>query len=124
MQHERTSIEKKKTGPSGLEEHYLAQVKMVPTIQELIGEKGEYIQGTVRQTTDYSYHARAYSGDHYRLVGDAAAFVDPLFSSGVHAALTTGLSAALTILGSLKGHISETEAQAWHDAKVGICQAR
>ncbi|KZV76668.1 FAD/NAD-binding domain-containing protein [Peniophora sp. CONT] len=124
VQHEQTSVEKKTAGPSGLEKHYLAQVKMVPGIQELIGGTGEFIRGSVRQTTDYSYHARAYSGNHYRLVGDAAAFVDPLFSSGVHAALTTGLSAALTILGSFKGQVSEPEAQAWHDAKVGICQAR
>jgi flavin-dependent dehydrogenase len=111
VQHEETSIEKRKAGPTGLEEHYLSQVKLAPGIQELIGDKSEFIKGTMRQTVDYSYHARAYSGNHYRLVGDAAAFVDPLFSSGVHAALTTGLAAALTIMGSLKGHVSELEAQ-------------
>jgi len=65
-----------------------------------------------------------YSGDHFRIVGDAGAFVDPLFSSGVHAALTSGLSAALTILGSMKGQVTEAEAQAWHDTKVGIVQSR
>ncbi len=52
------------------------------------------------------------------------AFVDPLFSSGVHVAMTGALSAASTILGSMKGQVTEVEAQAWHDAKIGICQTR
>jgi len=52
------------------------------------------------------------------------AFVDPLFSSGVHVAMTSALSAASTILGSMNGQVSEDEAQNWHDAKIGICQTR
>ena len=52
------------------------------------------------------------------------AFVDPLFSSGVHVAMTGALSAASTILGSMNGQVSEDEARNWHDAKIGICQTR
>jgi flavin-dependent dehydrogenase len=124
VQHQDTFNEKKKASELGLEEYYLSQAVLAPQVKELMGEKGEYVKGSVKQTADFSYHANTYSGDHFRIAGDAAAFVDPLFSSGVHAALTTALSAALTILGSLKGQVSEAEAQAWHDMKVGICQSR
>ncbi|PSR75113.1 hypothetical protein PHLCEN_2v9298 [Hermanssonia centrifuga] len=124
VMHQDTSIRKKQEGPSGLEEHYLEQLKLAPDLQALIGDKGAYIAKSVRGTADYSYHATQYSGDHYRLIGDAAAFVDPLFSSGVHVAMTGALSAAATIIGSMKGQITELEAQSWHDAKIGICQTR
>ena len=56
----------------GLEAHYLEQLKLAPGVQDLIGENGTYVQGSVRSTADYSYHATSYSGDHYRLIGDAA----------------------------------------------------
>ncbi|KAF8523372.1 FAD/NAD-binding domain-containing protein [Hysterangium stoloniferum] len=124
VMHQDTSNRKKSEGPSGLEAHYLEQLKLAPDLMKLIGEKGTYVPGSVRSTADYSYHATSYSGNHYRLIGDAAAFVDPLFSSGVHIAMTGALSAAGTILGSMKGEVSELEAQNWHDAKIGICQTR
>lgn len=38
---------------------------------------------------DYSYRMSRFVGDHYMLVGDAARFVDPIFSSGVSVALTS-----------------------------------
>src|SRR5262249_44525590 len=38
---------------------------------------------------DYSYDSRSYVGDRYILVGDAAAFIDPLFSSGVMMAMSS-----------------------------------
>jgi flavin-dependent dehydrogenase len=40
-------------------------------------------------TGNYSYNARRCSGDRYILVGDAAAFIDPLFSSGVMMAMSS-----------------------------------
>jgi len=124
VMHLDTSNRKKAEGPNKLEDHYLSQLKLAPGVCDLIGETGKYVQGSVRSTSDFSYHATAYSGDHYRLTGDAAAFVDPLFSSGVHVAMTSALSAASTILGSMNGQVSEDEAQNWHDAKIGICQTR
>jgi Tryptophan halogenase len=41
-------------------------------------------------------------GDGYILVGDAACFVDPLFSSGVHLALMAGVLAAAYVTTALK----------------------
>jgi flavin-dependent dehydrogenase len=45
-------------------------------------------------TANYSYDSRRYGGDGYILIGDAAAFIDPLFSSGVMMAMS---SAALGV---------------------------
>jgi hypothetical protein len=45
-------------------------------------------------TANYSYASRRYTGDGYILIGDAAAFIDPLFSSGVMMAMSSAAFAA------------------------------
>ena len=50
----------------------------------------------VTATGNYSYRARTNWGEGYQLIGDAFAFVDPVFSSGVLLAMTAGeMGAAL-----------------------------
>lgn len=51
---------------------------------------------------DWSYTCEPMVGPGYILVGDAACFVDPLFSSGVHLALMGGVMAAALATSSLK----------------------
>ena len=51
---------------------------------------------------DWSYVSEQVVGDGYILVGDAACFVDPLFSSGVHLALMSGIMAAAYVTSALK----------------------
>jgi FAD-dependent halogenase len=51
---------------------------------------------------DWSYMSDEVVGDGYILVGDAACFVDPLFSSGVHLALMAGVLAAAYVTTALK----------------------
>ena len=43
---------------------------------------------------DWSYAADSFIGDGYILAGDAACFIDPLFSSGVHLAMNAGVLAS------------------------------
>jgi len=43
---------------------------------------------------DFSYTCRPYAGPGYFLVGDAAAFLDPIFSTGVTLAMLSGVEAA------------------------------
>jgi halogenation protein CepH len=50
-----------------------------------------------RVTKDWSYHASRFTGPGYLLAGDAAAFVDPLFSTGVMLAMKGGEAAADTV---------------------------
>jgi flavin-dependent dehydrogenase len=55
-----------------------------------VGEQCE----PVRVTGEYSYHSKRIGGDGFCLVGDAFAFLDPLFSTGVFLALKSGEMAA------------------------------
>lgn len=50
--------------------------------------------GSNRVCADYSYRCRPYAGEGYFLVGDAAVFVDPVFSTGVSLAMASGKRAA------------------------------
>jgi flavin-dependent dehydrogenase len=51
----------------------------------------------VGTTGNWSYRAQRYHGDRWLLVGDAAAFIDPLFSTGVLMAMAGGKFAAEAI---------------------------
>jgi halogenation protein CepH len=48
----------------------------------------------VRVIRDYSYCSRRFYGPGYLLIGDAACFIDPVFSTGVHLACLSGYLAA------------------------------
>jgi len=52
------------------------------------------LEGAPRAIRDWSYVASSLIGDGYVLAGDAACFIDPLFSSGVHLAMNAGVLAA------------------------------
>ena len=51
---------------------------------------------------DWSYACKNIAGDGYVLAGDAACFIDPLFSSGVHLALMSGVLAAAYVTTALR----------------------
>jgi 2-polyprenyl-6-methoxyphenol hydroxylase-like FAD-dependent oxidoreductase len=53
---------------------------------------------------DFSYRLRRFVGDGWVTVGDAACFLDPVFSSGVHVALTTAFRAAAAVADALAHH--------------------
>jgi hypothetical protein len=50
--------------------------------------------------------------------------IDPFFSSGVHLALTSALSAASTICASIRGDCSEAIAADWHTKRVSTSYTR
>ncbi|WP_406090578.1 NAD(P)/FAD-dependent oxidoreductase [Streptomyces sp. NBC_01013] len=52
------------------------------------------------------------------LVGDTAFFVDPLFSTGVHGALHSGVSAAAATIGLLCDGIAEADVADWYDSGI------
>ena len=51
----------------------------------------------VRVIRDYSYCSERFYGPGYLLAGDAACFIDPVFSTGVHLACLSGYLAARTV---------------------------
>ncbi|THU92244.1 putative halogenase [Dendrothele bispora CBS 962.96] len=103
---------------------YLEQLKLVPGLQKLLGQAT--FNGDLKTAGDYSYSSEGsqYAGTRYRIAGDAGAFIDPLFSSGVHLAFTGGLSAAATIAASIRGQCTEDQAVAFHNQKIGTSYTR
>jgi FAD-dependent halogenase len=57
--------------------------------------EGQY--GKLRVRKDYSYHNTKFWRPGMVLIGDAACFIDPVFSTGVHLATYSGLLAARSI---------------------------
>lgn len=51
---------------------------------------------------DWSYLSEEVAGERFVLVGDAACFVDPLFSSGVHLALSSSVLASAYVTSALR----------------------
>ncbi|KAG6857719.1 hypothetical protein H0H87_004135 [Tephrocybe sp. NHM501043] len=103
---------------------YFSTLSLAPGVVRLITSNGYLIEGSVRSATDFSYSAASYGGSNYRIVGDAGAFIDPFFSSGIHLALTSALSAAATICASIRGHCSELDAADWHTRRVSTSYTR
>jgi hypothetical protein len=120
---------------------YLLNIPLAPGILKLITDLGVMETGSVKSATDFSYSAPSYADCGYRIVGDAggiftgtllqlrvtdccAAFIDPFFSSGVHLALTSALSAASTICASIRGDCSEILAAEWHTKRVSTSYTR
>ncbi|MEV8517157.1 tryptophan 7-halogenase [Dactylosporangium sp. NPDC051484] len=76
---------------------------------------GQY--GQIRVRKDYSYHHTTFWRPGMMLVGDAACFVDPVFSSGVHLATYGALLAARSINSSLAGIVEEKAAMQEFEAR-------
>jgi len=110
-----TERKKAMDSPSS-KEFYLENLNLVPGIQALL-EKGEIVS-EVKSASDWSYSASSYAFPHVRIAGDAGCFIDPFFSSGVHLALSSGLTAAVTICAAIRGDVTEKEAAQWHSSKV------
>jgi flavin-dependent dehydrogenase len=56
----------------------------------------------VRAASNYSYSAERMFGPKHVLIGDAFAFIDPVFSSGVHIALSSAELAAELVIARLR----------------------
>ena len=63
---------------------------------------------------DFSYRCQPYAGPGYFLVGDAACFLDPIFSTGVTLAMMSGKNVADMVQKVLRGKLSPTAARGKH----------
>lgn len=82
-----------------------------PRIAELLANATrvtEGVYGELRVRRDWSYTNEHFWAPGIVLVGDAACFIDPVFSSGVHLATYSGLLAARSINSILNDGMDET----------------
>ena len=78
-------------GRSG-EAYFEELLDRVPAISWRLGHATRI--SPVHATGDFSYTTSAMTGSNWLLAGDAGFFLDPIFSSGVHLAITSGVAAA------------------------------
>jgi flavin-dependent dehydrogenase len=81
-----------RTRREDLDSFFERAVGASPTIAERM-TNAELISPLIA-TANYSYSSPQFSGDGFILIGDAAAFIDPLFSSGVMMAMSSAALAA------------------------------
>ena len=107
---------KKATDSASGHDFYLASIQDARGVAHLLSHAA--LDTELKYASDWSYSASAYASPYLRIVGDAGAFIDPYFSSGVHLALSGALSAAVTVAASLRGDCQELAAWQWHSRQV------
>ncbi|MDD2660838.1 MAG: NAD(P)/FAD-dependent oxidoreductase [Methylococcales bacterium] len=83
------------------EEFFKHTCERLPHLNKLL-EPAKFIEGSLQYRPDYSYYSKNVCGENYYCIGDAAAFVDPIFSHGVQNAFYNAAAATLAIKESLK----------------------
>jgi len=113
---EMATAKKRAAGSPNTKEFFLQSLELAPRIKALLAE-GELISD-IKSASDWSYSASTYAFPYARIAGDAGCFIDPFFSSGVHLAVTAGVSSAVTIAASIRGDVDEETAASWHTKKT------
>jgi flavin-dependent dehydrogenase len=114
------------TGPEGLFDAALGEA---PTVVQML--RGAERLFAPRATADFSFRVDHLHGEGWLVLGDAAGFIDPLFSTGAHLAMNGALKAAGAIDDALaRGDLSPGRFDAWEremragaDLFVGAVQA-
>lgn len=95
-----TMKEQKDTDESW-ESYLVRRTTSTPVVRELLAQ-ATFCPGSVRVTRDYSYQSTQLAGPGYYLIGDAAGFVDPIFSVGIVLGIYSAHLAAWAVDGALK----------------------
>lgn len=74
---------------------FLDTIALCPALAERLSEA--QLASPVTATGNYSYHARRATGRNYLMLGDAFAFIDPVFSTGVFLAMQGAFTGADTV---------------------------
>ena len=111
--HKTTFKEKRQKGLS-LEQIYEEAMSQCPLILDLLKD-ATMVTEQLKAEQDYSYMADSISGPGYFMVGDAACFIDPLLSTGVHLATHGSMLAAASIASLLRGEVREELAREFYE---------
>ena len=81
-----------KSRKGSLEDFFRDTVNLCPALAARL--KDASMVGGVTATGNYSYEGTRAAGQNYLMVGDAFAFIDPVFSTGVYLAMNSGFAGA------------------------------
>jgi FAD-dependent halogenase len=98
-----------------LERLYEELVALCPAIASRVAP-GKRV-APVRVIRDYSYSSKTFTVGRALLAGDAACFIDPIFSTGIHLACLAGLLAADALDDAITGRADEATALADYEAR-------
>ncbi|KVT87420.1 hypothetical protein WK59_09000 [Burkholderia ubonensis] len=93
----------------GAEAFYEEALSLAPNVREMIGPEAQRVK-PINIVRDWAYTCDKAAGPGYYLAGDAAAFLDPLLSTGVSLAMLAGYSASVCIHTTLSEPSMEQEA--------------
>lgn len=80
----------------GIEEFFFEALEQCPRVKAMLGPRARQTQ-PMRSVMDWSYTCEVTAGPGYFACGDAAAFLDPLISTGVSLAMLSAFSASICI---------------------------
>ncbi|MBI2311674.1 MAG: tryptophan 7-halogenase [Betaproteobacteria bacterium] len=100
-----------KDGQQSWENYLDRQCRALPRLGALLAD-AQLRPGSVRVIRDYSYRSTRLAGPGFFLIGDAAGFVDPIFSVGVVLAMYSARAAAWAIDRSFRAPGRAAEHQA------------
>jgi flavin-dependent dehydrogenase len=90
------------------EAYFHEQISKTPYLAKRLGKAARV--APVRTISDYSYVSKKLAGDRFVLVGDAGAFIDPVFSTGVYLGMVGAFRAAEAVDAALTaGRFSRRE---------------
>ena len=90
-----------KQSPEDLEAYFLRQCAEEPNMGPLL-EAAHFSPGSMHVLRNYSYRPAKLTGPTHFLIGDAAAFIDPVFSAGITVTMYAAYAAAWAIDNCLK----------------------
>lgn len=85
-----------RSSDEALEKYFLRQCYEIPYLNQLL-ENAQYSAGSFHVIRDYSYRPSQLAGPGFFLIGDAAAFIDPIFAIGIVLGMYSAYLAAWSI---------------------------
>jgi flavin-dependent dehydrogenase len=107
---------------ASLQDFYAEAIADSPVVKKMLTQAELVSEVKVEQ--DYSYTADSFSGPGYFLLGDAACFLDPLLSTGVHLATYSALLAAASLISLQRGEVKEEQAVAFFEKSLSQAYLR
>jgi len=105
-----------KARAGGVEDFFDAHVARHGHVARVLAGAGR--EGPLHATGNFSYRSARSSGPSHIKVGDAYGFIDPIFSTGVHLALTGAREAAAAVAAILERPATRAAALARYDRAV------
>ena len=110
----KTTFKEKRQQSTSLKDIYMSAINECPLITNLL-KSATLASDNLQTEQDYSYMANSISGPGYFLVGDAACFIDPLLSTGVHLATHGSMLAAASLASLIRGEVTQEQALAFYE---------